>query len=104
MKTLAIAANLLLAVAAIGFGNLFRSLIPKAFSQLDRIVLTLLGGVGLLGTVLFCVGQVWFSRSAIILVLLLGVLLSLCSLAVAIRKGRRTLASVLVPVYPFDDQ
>ena len=100
MKTLAIAANLLLAVAAIGFGNLFRPLIPKAFSQLDRIVLTLLGGVGLLGTVLFCVGQVWFSRSAIILVLLLGVLLSLRSLAVAIRKCRRALASVLVPVLP----
>jgi hypothetical protein len=100
MKTIAIAANLLLAVAAIGFGNLLRPLIPKTFSQLDRIVLMLLGGLGLVGTILFCVGQVWFSRSSIFLVLFSGVLLSLRPLWVATREFRLTQAKVLLPALP----
>jgi hypothetical protein len=96
----AIIANVVLAVAAIGFGNLFRSWIPKSFSQLDRVVLTLLGGLGLLGTILFCVGQVWFSRTAIVLVLLLGVLLSLRPLAQAIRNCRPAFAKLSLPALP----
>jgi len=100
MKTIAIAANLLLVVAAIGFGNLLHSLIPKSFSRLDRIVLILLGGLGLLGTILFCVGQVWFTRSAVVLVLLLGVLLSLRPLSTAIRDWRSVLAELSIPAIP----
>lgn len=100
MKAAAIAANLLLAVAAIGFGNLLRPLIPKTFSQLDRIVLILLGGLGLLGTILFCVGQIWFLRSTIVLVLLIGVLLSLRPLAFEIREYRPALAKAPVPALP----
>ena len=71
----AIAANIFLVASAFGFGNLLRSLFPKTFSLLDRFSFTLLAGLGVLGTILFCVGQVWFSHTAILLILLLGVLL-----------------------------
>jgi len=96
----AIFANVFLFVAAIGFGNLFRSLIPRSFSWLDRVVLLLLGGLGLLGTILFCLGQVWFSRAAILAVLLVGVFLSVRPLGVAIRECRPTLAKIRVPALP----
>jgi hypothetical protein len=69
---LPILANLFLVVAALGFGGLFVRLIPKSFSDLDRFVLRFLAGFGFLGTALFCVGQVRFSRLVILGVLLLG--------------------------------
>ncbi|HXJ05755.1 MAG TPA: hypothetical protein VNH65_11680 [Candidatus Acidoferrum sp.] len=84
----AVIANLILLVAAFGFGSLLGSLIPQSFSLLDRFAIKLLGGLGFLGTILFCIGQVWFSRFAIILVLLLGVLLALASSAKAARELR----------------
>ena len=68
----AILANIVLVVSALGFGSLLHRLFPNNFTDLDRFLMTLLGGLGLLGTILFCVGQVWFSRSAILLVLLFG--------------------------------
>jgi hypothetical protein len=96
----AILANLFLVVAAIGFGSLLRRLFPKTFSTLDRIALTLLGGLGILGTILFCVGQIWFSRLAITLILLLGSLLSVPSLASAARQFRSVMSQVSFPVLP----
>jgi|HubBroStandDraft_2_1064218.scaffolds.fasta_scaffold17132_4 hypothetical protein len=76
---LPILANIILGVAALGFGSLFLRLIPRRFSELDRFTLRFLAGFGLLGTILFCVGQVWFSRLAILFVLLPGLLLGLFS-------------------------
>src|ERR1700674_1289712 len=96
----AIVGNIVLVVSALGFGSLFHRLFPKTFSGLDRITMTLLGGLGLLGTILFCVGQVWFSRSAILLVLFLGVLLSRAPLALAGRECRSALARGSLPVFP----
>jgi len=96
----AILANLVLAVAALGWGTVLRSLIPKSFSQLDRFVLILLGGLGILGTILFCVGQIWFSRSAIVLVLFGGILLGGRPLVRAIPKYRAALAKVRIPFLP----
>jgi hypothetical protein len=69
---LPILANLFLVVAALGFGKLFVGLIPKTFSELDHFVLRFLAGFGFLATILFCVGQVRFSRLPILLVLFLG--------------------------------
>jgi hypothetical protein len=66
-------ANFFLVVAALGFGSLLVRLIPKTFSELDRFILRFLAGFGFLGTILFCVGQVRFSRLAILVVLFLGV-------------------------------
>jgi hypothetical protein len=76
---LPILANFFVVGAALGFGSLFVHLIPKAFSELDRFVLRFLSGFGLLGTILFCVGQVRFSRLAILSVLFLGVFIGFVS-------------------------
>ncbi len=96
----AIFANIILVVSALGLGSLLRPLFPEKFSEIDRLALTLLGGFGLLGTVLFCAGQFWFSRSAIVLVLLPGVLLSAGMFAGAVRKFRTVVAMGSVPMIP----
>lgn len=96
----AILANFIVVTSALCFGSLLQRLFPKAFSGLDRLLMTLLGGLGILGTILFCVGQIWFSRSAIVLVLVSGVLLGGRSLA---RAGQELWASrgrVHLPVIP----
>jgi hypothetical protein len=73
-------ANLLLIVAAFGLGSLFRPLFPQQFSRIDRIATILLGGLGILGTLLFLVGLIHFSLSLISIILLpfalLGILAS----------------------------
>ena len=73
----AILANCCLILSALGFGNLLRPLFSKSYLPIDRIALALLGGLGILGTVLFCIGQIWFTRKAILLVLGLGIILSI---------------------------
>jgi hypothetical protein len=96
----AIFANVVLFVSALGFGGWLRHLLPERFSPIDRIAVTLLGGLGLLGTALFCVGQFWFSRSAIVFVLLLGVAPGLMPVAQALRKSRATLSNISLPLLP----
>jgi len=76
----------MLSIAAIGWGNCLRGLFPEGFSKVDRIALTLLGGLGLLGTLLFLIGQVWFSKAAIVLVLVAGVLLGVRPISRAARS------------------
>jgi hypothetical protein len=97
---LAIHANIILVASALGFGTLFHRLFPKTFSELDRFIMTLLGGLGILGTILFCVGQIWFSRSAILLVLFSGVLLGCGYLAHAGRECWSALGRIRLPVFP----
>jgi hypothetical protein len=96
----AIIANIILVASALGFGSLLRWLLPRTFSGLDRFIMTLLGGFGFLGTVLFCVGQVWFSRSAILFILFSGVLLGCGSLAQASREFWPAPGRVRIPVFP----
>jgi hypothetical protein len=96
----AIFANIALLASALGFGSLLRPLFPEKFSDIDRFALTLLGGFGILGTALFCVGQIWFSRSAILLVLLPGVLLSIRIFPGALRKCRTVFAMRSPPFLP----
>lgn len=99
-KLLAIVANLILAASAMGFGTLLQRLFSKTLSRIDRLTLTFLGGLGLLGTILFCVGQFWFSRTAILLVLLLGVLLGGTSMARAGGKPWQVLRVGKLPFFP----
>lgn len=96
----AVAANLALLLAALGFGSALLRLISQRFSQVDRIASTLLGGLGLLGTVLFCVGQVRFTRPIIILVLAFGILLGLKPLANAASECRTALTTLTLPILP----
>lgn len=78
---LPILANVFLVISALGFGSVFVRLIPRAFSELDHFILRFLAGFGLLGTILFCVGQLRFSRLVILVVLFLGVALGAVSQA-----------------------
>jgi hypothetical protein len=91
----AIGANLFLLVAAWGYGQLLGRLFPQSFSLLDRAAFTLLGGLGLTGTLLFIVGQVWFSKTAIFLILLPGIMLGLKALPSLVREvsGKQILDS-----------
>ena len=75
-----VVANCVLLIAALSLGSLLRRLIPPDFLRIDRIALIFLGGSGILGTLLFCVGQIWFSRSAILLTLCFSILLGSKSL------------------------
>ena len=61
-----LAANLLLLVASFGVGNLLRPLFPQTLGKLDRLAATALGGLGILGTLLFLIGLLRFSRSVIL--------------------------------------
>ncbi len=96
----AIFANACLAVSILGFGNLLKPLFPGNSSRVDRIVLTLIGGLGILGTLLFCIGQVWFSRTAIVLVLGVGILLSSKLIVRVIRERRQLVAGLQPPGLP----
>lgn len=81
----ALFANVVLLLAAVGYGKTLRRLIPERFARIDRMALTLLGGMGLLGTLLFLVGQMWFTKVSISVVLLGGVALGIRPASEAIR-------------------
>ena len=67
---LPVIANLLLLLAAFGFGSLIRSLIPRSFSKLDRLTIIPFAGFGLQGILLFLLGIVRFSPLVVLAVLL----------------------------------
>jgi hypothetical protein len=70
MRLLApILANLLLISAAFGLGSLLKPLFPAKFSRLDRVTPISVGGVGILGTLLFLVGLIHFSTVIVLVVL-----------------------------------
>jgi hypothetical protein len=85
----AILANLTLLISAVGYGSLLRGLVPASFRQIDRLALVLPAGLGLLGTLLFCLGQLWFSRWAILLILIPGIILGLKYLLWEVGQRRR---------------
>jgi hypothetical protein len=92
--------NVFLFAAALGYGSLLERLFPPNFPALDRLALTLLGGIGLLGTLLFDLGHFWFSRTAIAISLLFGVLLAFIWLArhgASQRRAPPTLRVALLP-------
>src|SRR6266446_3833042 len=69
----AIGGNVLVAVSAFGFGTWLSRFLPDSFSRFTRLVCTTIGGFGLLGLLLFIVGQVSFHRTTIGIVLATGV-------------------------------
>ena len=77
-------ANLFLLCAALSLGSLLLPLLRKGERPADRVAVMVVGGLGLLGMVLFCVGLVHFSRLWIVLTL---------SAAIGI-GGRNVLAEV----------
>jgi hypothetical protein len=96
----AIAANALLLTTALGFGSALRRLFPPSFSIVDRLAFTLLRGLGLLGALLFDLGQAWFSRTAIVLVMLAGLFLGVVWLLKNTEALRSNLPKICVPLLP----
>ena len=97
---LPILANIFLFAGAWGYGSLLRKLWPTSFRLVDRLAFTLLGGLGIQGTILFCAGQVWFSRSAIVVILSLGLMLgarSLIRTAREIWEARKGISWAAIP-------
>lgn len=86
----AIVANLVVLLAAIGYGSVLRPLFPCKLSRIDRIVLVPLCGLGLLGTLLFLVGQLWFTRGVILAFLLPAI----WGAMVVARRGREAFAQL----------
>jgi hypothetical protein len=65
----AIFATVVVAVAALGIGGWIWTRLPSTFSPFDRLACTGLGGLGMLGTLLFLVGQLSYTRRTIYLAL-----------------------------------
>jgi len=70
----AIFAIALLAAASYGAGIWLTRICPASFSALDRLAVSCVGGFGILGTVLFIVGQFAYTRLAIATILELAIL------------------------------
>jgi hypothetical protein len=95
-----VVANCVILIAALSLGSLLRRLIPRSFLRIDRMVIIFLGGLGILGTLLFCVGQIWFSRSAILLTLCFSILLGLKGLFQEIGAYKASSEKPALPVLP----
>ena len=65
-----------LSIASFGFGAWIAILLPSTFTRFERVTLAFLGGLGLLSSTLFLVGQVRFTRVSISVVLAGGILIA----------------------------
>src|SRR2546429_1360193 len=72
-----VSATSLVAAAAAGIGTFVAALFPFRFSWFDRIACAWVGGLGLLGVILFVIGQVSFSISCLLFVTIAAILLGL---------------------------
>jgi hypothetical protein len=95
-----LAANFLLVLAAFGFGGLLRFLLPPASAKVNRIATMLLGGLGLIGTLLFLIGMLRFSTAIILVLLLIGAVLGVFVLARELRSSEPRPALSRAPILP----
>lgn len=97
-----IAANFFVATSALGFGSWLARLFPSSLSRLARISCMVIGGFGLLGLVLFVIGQISFSRWIVWAVLLAGAASAIASrkqfgeVSVSISKIPATVVGVVL--------
>jgi hypothetical protein len=96
--TRAILATAIVAIAALGAGHWIGRILPASFSRLDRLACCWLGGLGLLGIVLFLVGQIVFAPATILLVISIAVLSAVRPIMREIAAG--TGRKVEVSVFP----
>lgn len=97
----AIAANVVVLVAVLGFGGTLESSFPKEFCHADRLAIVALGGLGLMGTFLFDLGQIRFSRAIILLVIGTGLLACVIRLFKGRSiSGRRLFGLIRAPFWP----
>jgi hypothetical protein len=93
-------ANLLLLVAAFGVGSLLRPLFPQTLGKLDRLATTVLGGLGILGTLLFLIGLLRFSRAVILGVLMTATVFGLAAVLREVRAAGSDFSLSKVPILP----
>ena len=96
----AIFANALLLAASFGVGSLLGPFFPGKLSRLDRFAAMVAGGIGLLGTVLFLVGMVAFSRTVILVILIPAAALGCWRLYKEARQAGGELGSIRVAMLP----
>ena len=84
-----IGANLVLLCTVLSLGSLLRPIMPEDSRRVDRAAIILVGGLGLTGTLLFCVGLIHFSVPWIVLTLCGGAALGMNSLLAEIREWRQ---------------
>src|SRR6266404_715327 len=83
----AIASVAFLALAAAGAGRRIAGLQRHEASTLDRAAFVLLGGLGVLGTLLFVIGQLFFSRTVILGILTAAALLGIAPVTEFLKSG-----------------
>ena len=69
----------LVAVAAFGAGAWIAVVLPSTYRRFERLALALLGGLGILSSALFLVGQVWLTPFSIGSTLAAGIALAFAS-------------------------
>jgi hypothetical protein len=74
-----VAANVLVAIAAFGFGSWIPRFLPESFSRFTRLAGAMIGGFGLLGLTIFLIGHVSLTRWTIGAILASGVVLAFAS-------------------------
>jgi hypothetical protein len=83
----ALFALIFVTTAAIGVGASISRILPGNLRPFERATFILLGGFGLLSTVLFLIGQVSFTRLSITLVLAVAAMIGMLVLFKALRRG-----------------
>jgi hypothetical protein len=83
----ALFALIFVTTAAIGVGASILRILPENFRRFERATFTILGGFGLLSTLLFLIGQVSFTHLSITLVLAVGAVVGILVIFKALRRG-----------------
>jgi hypothetical protein len=96
----AVASTLLLVLAGLGAGRWIHRLLPAGLSILDSLACECLGGLGLLSTTLFLIGQVAFTRAVIFSLVFASALLGLHHLLTISKTSRASFTSVLQATLP----
>src|SRR5215469_13787512 len=90
----------LLILAAIGVGAFVSRLLPDNLRPSERAIFILLGGIGLLSTALFLIGQIWFTPMSITLVLAVAAAIGVLVIFKAFRSGFFSFIATDWPVIP----
>src|SRR5690242_18405931 len=93
-------ANILLLLAAFGLGSWPSRYLPASATEADRLSVALLGGLGMLGTVLFCVGQVRFSFEIIAVILSSAAMIGVYFLTKHLNRWDSKLLELVPPILP----
>ena len=90
----------LVTVAAFGAGAWIAVVLPSTYRRFERLALALLGGLGILSSALFLVGQVWLTPFSIGSTLAAGIVLAFASFHKVFSTGVHIGTLRSVPKFP----